>query len=464
MDSYKRNLIQLVAVVSSIFFIGTLGYYFIEDGWTLFDAFYMVAISITTVGYGETHELSNAGRVFSIFLIFLGLGVAAAFATRIARFVVEGELKGIYGRKKMQNKINKMNKHYVVCGHGRTGNTICLKLFELGIPFVVVESDRERRELAEHRGYLTIDGDGTNDIALINAGIERASGIVICMSEDTKTLVISLAARELNSEIHIIAQGSDPNIETRIKRSGANAVVYPIKLGGEQIARLIAQQYGISSAVERRIHDPGIMGYYLRIFKLFDDRNITISEALTKADALYAVALKTGDGEIHEMPSRDMEITKNDSLVMLVKKIKNIPQPDVSQKEIGITWSDNLSIGIPVIDEEHRSLVLLANEFQLALSEGHGTEKVAIVFDKLLEYTAKHFKNEEEYMEKNSYPNIEEHKAEHLDLVNQVMELNKDKRYVFPENISEFLSSWLKEHIMGSDKEFGIFLNKQGIK
>ncbi|HDY88540.1 MAG TPA: bacteriohemerythrin [bacterium] len=467
----QTKKMQIVIVIVSIFLFGTLGYYFIEDGWTLFDAFYMVAITITTVGFGEIHDLSPAGRIFTTFLIFTGLGAAATFATYFARFIIEGELKGIFGRKKMQNKIKNIQGHYIVCGHGENGITICLNLYENEIPFVVIDSDAEALEIAEQRGYLTVKGDAASDMALLAAGIERASGIVTCIPNDASTISISLAARELNNKIHIIAQGNDPTIETRMFRAGVDTVVYPLKLGGEQIARLIAKHYGIAPADRRQHedvkipeHDPGVMGYYIRIFRLFDDKKITIREAIAKTNSLFAVALKTGDGEILENPSQDTEITRNDSLVMLVQKTKSILQTDVSQKETGITWSDKLSIGITAIDEEHRNLVLLLNRFQKSVSAGSGREKIVSVFEKLLDYTVTHFKNEEEFMQKYDYPETDNQVQEHRALTKTVMELNKDKRYVFQENICEFLNSWLKEHIMGTDKKLGEFLNKQGVK
>ncbi len=247
MEDYRRHQIKILVAVICIFLFGTLGYYLIEDGWTLLDALYMVVITITTVGFSEIHELSTAGRVFTILLLLLGLGTAATFMTYLARFVIEAELRGAFRRKRMQGKIQKTRQHYIVCGHGRTGRTICLKLHEAEIPFVVIESNEEGLDLAEQRGYLTVKGNATQDEFLLAAGIERAAGIVVCISDDAAALYVALAGRELNPNIHIIAQGDDPAIEDRLLRAGADNVVYPPRLGGEQIARLIAQQCGVAS-------------------------------------------------------------------------------------------------------------------------------------------------------------------------------------------------------------------------
>jgi len=462
MEDYRRDQIKLLIAVVSIFLIGTLGYYFIEDEWTLLDALYMVVITITTVGFGEIHELSSAGRVFTIFLLLLGLGTAATFVTYLARFVIEGELKGVFRRKKMQSRIQKIRDHYIVCGHGRTGRTICLKLHEAEIPFVVIESNQEGLALAEQRGYLTVNGNAAQDMALLAAGIDRASGMVTCISDDAATLYIALAARELNPNIHIIAQGDDPAIEARLIRAGADTVVYPPRLGGEQIARLIAQQCGVAPEAEVLGQDPGVMGYYLRIFRHFGDREITVDEAVASAGAVHAVALRTGDGKEIDAPSGETAVTKQDSVVMLVRTVQTGPDAKTPRRA-EIAWSDEMHVGVAAIDEQHRSLVMLANEFQEALSTGHGREKIAQVFDRLLDYTVEHFKDEEKLMRKHGYPGADQQVLEHRAFTTDVMALNKDKRYVFPENVGDFLNSWLSAHIMGIDKELGRFLNGQDV-
>lgn len=465
MENFRKTQIQILIAILLIFLVGTSGYYFIEDGWTLFDSFYMVAITITTVGFGEIpHELSKTGRLFTVLLLFVGLGTAATFATHLARFIIEGELKGMFGRKKMQDKIKKTQGHYIVCGHGRTGVAICLKLYEKRIPFVVIDSDPEALDLAEHRGYLTVKGDATSDASLLAAGIERASGIVTCIPSDASAMSISLAARELNPKIHIIAQGTDPAIETRMARAGVDKVVYPLKLGGEQIARLIASQYGMAAETEAKEPEAGILGYHISVFRSFGADKITVKEAMAKASALQAIALKTEGGEIIEQPSPDLLVGKNDSLILLVRESKAAAATGLSYGAKEITWSDELSIGITEIDEQHRMLVLLAGEFEKGVAAGRGREQVAGVFDRLLNYTVEHFRNEESIMKRHNYPDTAGHIQKHRALTKQVMELNRDKKYVFPENVAEFLNSWLINHIMIVDKELGKFLKQQGVR
>jgi hemerythrin-like metal-binding protein len=121
-------------------------------------------------------------------------------------------------------------------------------------------------------------------------------------------------------------------------------------------------------------------------------------------------------------------------------------------------------VGISAIDEEHRALFLLANDFRKSLAAGRGREEVARVFDKLLDYTVQHFSHEESYMRKYDYPGMEEQVREHRNFTRQVMELNRDKRYVFPENVSDFLYSWLRHHIMDIDRKLGKFLHEKNVR
>ncbi|MBF0430206.1 MAG: bacteriohemerythrin [Fibrobacteria bacterium] len=463
MDNYVKNLAQISIAVLAIFVFGTLGYYFIEDNWTLFDSFYMVAISITTVGYGEIREMSTAGRILSIVIIFLGLGVAASFATQLVRIIIEGELTGIYGRRKMGRRIKHMKEHYIVCGHGRTGGTICLKLHERDIPFVVIESDKVNVALAEERGFPTVEGDATRDAVLIDAGIENALGVVVSIPDDSTSLFISMAARELNASINIIAQGSGPEIEKRLLRAGANTIVYPLRLGGEQIARLIAQKHEKFIEETEESSEWDVHGFFFKVYKHYNSSSASVKEILEKTRAVSAVSYFNSDSITTTNPAPELILNKGESLILVMDKAKgSTGQSDDTSPEL-LVWSDKLSIGIGSIDEEHMTLVQIINDFQSGLAIGTGAEQIAPLFDKLLAYTVIHFNNEEALMDKYAYPKKNEHKAKHHDLTTQVMDINKDKKYIFPGSVSGFLVSWLTDHILGTDMEFAEFLKEQGV-
>jgi len=455
MENIRRLQIQTLSLAVATLATGTAGYYFIESGWSVFDAFYMTAITVTTVGYGEVQPLSTGGRIFSIFLIFFGLGSVAISATHMAQFIIQGELTGIFGRKRMQKQIDSLAGHYIVCGYGNIGSTICLKLFEMDLPFVVVESVPEALEAARGRGYSVVSGNPAEDAVLLSAGIARAHGLILCIPDDSTNIFISLAARELNPGIHIIARGSNPAVESRMLRAGADTVEYPLRLGGEQIALLIARQAGIADRGDDSLGEPGVMGYYLRLFRSFGDQPMTVAQVLEKSGAIKALALKPEHGEPVDNPGPDQTLGANDSLLILVRE-QGRPAPEMA--EFPFKWSDEYMLGVDLIDDEHRDLFQYAQDFHDALSAGRNREAVVKLFDRLLDYTNLHFRNEEEVMRRAGYPDLQAHQDEHRKMTREVMELYKDKRNIFSENVADFLCSWLSKHILEVDRKLATFL------
>ncbi len=456
MSSNLRQNIQLIVAFFAVLLGGTAGYLYFEEGWSVLDALYMTVITITTIGFGEIHNLSAAGRIFTILLIFTGLGLAAVFVAQVAKIIVQSGIKNIYEKKRMNDKINKLKNHTIVCGYGKIGRAISLKLFELGLDFVVVDMNEERLAEAEHRGYLVLHGDGANDGVLFSAGIRRSNFIVLCINDDASNINISLAARELNPDIFTVARGSDPAIEYRMLRAGANTVVYPLALGGEQIAHILARHAGVAEKDTRKEAVHEVMGYSLKIYSHYETEPIKISEAMDKTHAINALVLHRQNGEDIENPTGELEINKGDSVLMLVHKTGSS-----CELQNTIKWSEDLLLGIPSIDAEHRVLVRYAEDFQTALRDGHDHEAIARLFDRLLEYTSSHFAREEAFMQKRGYPDIEEHMLEHRRITREVMELNRDKSYVFPDSVDSFLQDWIINHINNTDRNYVKYLQKK---
>ncbi|SDL19038.1 hemerythrin-like metal-binding domain protein [Maridesulfovibrio ferrireducens] len=454
MSPKTRPHLQLLIAILLVLLVGTAGYLLLEKGWTVLDALYMTVITITTIGYGEVHNLSPASRVFTIGLIFTGLGVAAVFATQIAKLIVQSGIKNLYEKRKMNDKINKLQAHTLICGYGRIGRSISLKLFELGLDFVILDTNEETLNEAEQRGYLTMNGDAAVDGVLLSAGIERADYIVLCINNDADNINISLASRELNPDIFIVARGSDPTIEYRMLRAGANTVVYPMTLGGEQIAHILARHAGVTPANGKQATAQDVMGYSLRIFPHLEDEPLKVANALKSTNALKALVLHRAIGDDLENPDSEEIMEHGDSLLVLVRNEK-CSKTNIAET---VTWSEDLLLGIPSIDSEHRVLVKYAEDFQKAVIEGKEGEAIAKLFDRLLEYTTSHFAREEGFMQKRGYPDIEEHMKEHRRITREVMELNRDKRYVFSESVDKFLQDWIINHINNTDRKYVKFM------
>ena len=233
--SAAHPVILGVTLLALVVTIGTLGYLTIEDGWTLIDAFYMTMLTITTVGYHEIHPLGTAGRIFTSVLVVTGLGVLLYTLTRVAQSVFEGELANVLGKRRMMNRIDELDRHYVICGFGKVGRPVAEGLSREGLPFVIVENSPDVGEALADLGFLHLQGDATDEGVLERAGVRRANTLLALLPSDADNLYITIAARDLNPDIKVIARATDQSGETRLKRAGAHDVVSPARIAGLRV-------------------------------------------------------------------------------------------------------------------------------------------------------------------------------------------------------------------------------------
>ncbi len=231
---YKKLQIGLTLILT-VMLIGTFGYMFIEK-WTLLDSFYMTVITISTTGFKEIKPLSTPGMVLTVFLIISGVLAIAYTGGRGVQLLVESQ---IIRRRRMSKKLEEISDHYIVCGFGRMGSQIAEHLLENNLKFVVVENEVNNVAKLNDLGYLFVDGDATDDDALIKAGVQRAKGLVAVLSTDAENVFTTLSARELKSDIFIVARAIDEGTEGKLKKAGADRVVKPYELGGNRMVQLL---------------------------------------------------------------------------------------------------------------------------------------------------------------------------------------------------------------------------------
>jgi voltage-gated potassium channel len=239
--AYGR-LISAAGVLAGVVVVGATAYYSVGDGrWSWFDCFYMTIITLSTVGFAETLEGMNEmpeARGVTLTLIVLGSGTLLYFISSLTALIVEGDLQGILRRRGMQRAIGTLNKHVIVCGIGTTGWHIATELRAVGVPFVVVDTNRERLdELNEEfeEGLLYVHGDATDDHVLELAGVERARGVISALNDDKANLFVTISARALNPTARIVAKSIEPSTERKLRRAGADAVVAPNYIGGVRL-------------------------------------------------------------------------------------------------------------------------------------------------------------------------------------------------------------------------------------
>jgi voltage-gated potassium channel len=219
---------------------GTVGYRWIEgEPWTYFDGFYMTAITITTIGYGEVHPLSNPGRLFTVVLAYSGIFTLAYFASELVRSVVTGELRQVIGRQWVDDQLASLSGHLIVCGHGRMGKIVCSELERQKRWFVLIDRDAETLKDASYHYGLPLVGDATNDELLRKAGVERAKALITAVGSDSDNLYITLSARLLNPKLLIVARAEEEDAETKLRKVGANKVISPYLAGAHRAVQAV---------------------------------------------------------------------------------------------------------------------------------------------------------------------------------------------------------------------------------
>jgi voltage-gated potassium channel len=242
MLSFRRSILPVFLLVIILFLTVTVGYVLIE-GWEWLDAFYMTAITLTTVGFGEIRPLSPNGRMFTVILILAGASSVAYGFSRLGEYFLTGRVAARLWSRRMTRMIDKFQEHIIVCGYGRVGKSAALSLRDGKRPIVIMDNGEEQIALAQEDGFVVLQGDATRDEALLLSGIERAWGLVVCTGDDARNLFIVLSARALNPQLYIVARTVDAANEQKMIRAGANRVVSPYQIGGKHMANIVIRPH-----------------------------------------------------------------------------------------------------------------------------------------------------------------------------------------------------------------------------
>ncbi len=268
----RRRLFYAAATLIGIMLMGSTGYYFIFEGKSSFlDCLYMTVISLTTVGYGEVLGITGNPRaqIFTMLLITFGMGIILYSISTLTAMLIEGELTGMLRRRKMENKIKALSGHYIVCGGGETGFPLAVELVTSKASVVLIEQERDViEESRQIKGLYHVHGDATDDKNLIAAGIERATGITICLPSDNDNLYITMTARMLNPTARIISRMTNSRLKPKLLKAGATSVVSPNAIGALRMASEMIRPAAVefmdnmlrSERGELRIHQIAVTG------------------------------------------------------------------------------------------------------------------------------------------------------------------------------------------------------------
>ena len=296
--------------------IGTVGYHFLE-GWPWIDSLWMVVITLTTIGYGETHPLSNAGRLFTLGLIVSGVGLSAYALSQITRFIVDGELSRSLAAHRRRRIMDRLEGHYIVVGLGRLGREVTEELVHRGHKVVGVELDPGTgQELPSL--LLRLEGDGSSDAMLRDAGVGRASGLAAATGSDAANIFVTLSARELNPTLHIVTRVDEEDSIQKAYRAGATAVINPYGISGARMAQGLIHPHAaqLMDQVVGRGHaefeiDDVVIGDVPEYNGPLENLGIP------QRHKVLLVAVRRQDGEVATMPSHRTELRPGDIAIVV---------------------------------------------------------------------------------------------------------------------------------------------------
>ena len=310
--------IYIPALIGSfVILIGTVGYSLIE-GWDVLDALYMTIITVATIGYGEVKPLSNTGRWFTLFIIVFGVGTMAYLIGQFTRVMVEGSLRMVLGRRKLEAQISKLREHYILCGYGRIGRMIAVEIKKMKLPVVVIENDPDVFDQLEKDGLLYIRGDASDEDNLQAAGIGNAAGLISVVFSDADNLYIVLTARSLNQDLFILSRANESRSIKKLEGAGADRVVSPYLIGARKMAQTILRP-AVADFLETTVHGTADMGLVMEEIMVTPDskiKDVTLLESNIRRDLdLIVIAIKKSDNKMVFNPSAQARINIGDTLI-----------------------------------------------------------------------------------------------------------------------------------------------------
>ena len=318
MSRLARRFLVLASAILVTVAIGTAGFVFIA-GYPPFDAFYMTLTTMTTVGYGEIHPLGHAGRVFNSFLIVFGVTTIFIAIGAMTQTIIEQEFGEVIGKRRKKRMIDKLKDHYIVCGFGRVGRGAAAELQHAHVPFVVVDMNPDRVEMAINAGMLAVVADSTHDETLRQVGIDRARGLVAALATDADNLFVLLSAKGLNHKISVAARAAEESAEEKMRRAGADAVFAPYSITGHRLAQSLlrphvvqfldftTQNIGMDVSIEQ-----------VRISENSEVVSKTIKDMQLSRDlGVIVMAVRKNDGKMLFNPPAETAVHGGDYLIVM---------------------------------------------------------------------------------------------------------------------------------------------------
>lgn len=289
----REKLVIIMIILASLITIGSFGYSALLDV-SLLDGLYMTIITISSVGYQEVAPMTDAAKVFSIFIIFFGVGTVGYALTNLLLLIVEGDMNDFWRKRKMDSSISKMENHYIICGAGETGEVVINEFIKNKRPFVIIEKDHTRYQFFLSQGLNIILGDATEEATLQKAKISVAKGIVSTLPTDVDNVFVVLTSRTLNRDLYVISRAVDKHAPDKLKRAGANKTISANEIGGRRMAAQMLRPSVVS---------------FLEVVTSIDDEQLDLQDVVIG-----------GHSEMDGKELRDLRIPDRFGLVVIASK------------------------------------------------------------------------------------------------------------------------------------------------
>jgi voltage-gated potassium channel len=318
----RQSLRRVQSAVLALLIIGAAGVlgYMVFEGWSFSDALYMTVITLTTVGYREVRELDESGQLWTMLLLITGVGTLFYAAVSSVELVVEGTVRGYFGRRRVKAAIKGLDGHYILCGYGRVGRQVAREFVANEVPFVIVEQDPEVLEECMAEGYLALLGEASDDDVLEEAGILGAGGLIAAVDSDADNVFVVLSARKLNPKLHIVARASSDESAAKLEIAGADRTLSPYAVGGRRLAALATQPLVVDFLDVVTRGEKGIE-FRLEEFSVPEDSTIaehTIGEIkIGERTGAIVLAIRTLQGAFDTTPSAGDRLHAGDTLIVL---------------------------------------------------------------------------------------------------------------------------------------------------
>jgi voltage-gated potassium channel len=306
--------------ICTIIVCGSVGIHYFE-GLNWLESVYFTTSTVTTVGYGDYVPHTRGGRIYTTFLILVGVGTVLYALSLLAQAFIQTEMLAALGTRRRTKEMEKLKDHYIICGAGRVGRRVIKTLQKEGIKYVVIELDQKKVEQIENWDrQLVLIGDATLESNLIKAGVERATGLATCLADDAANVYVVLTARDLNKKLHIVSRAVEEQAEPKLIRAGANRVVAPTIIGSQSMARALTKpaiadfmDSIVAENLDLVFEEVPILDNTQYIGRSLKDTNI--SRELN----LLIVAIRRKEGEMLFHPSAETKIEQGDLLIVIGK-------------------------------------------------------------------------------------------------------------------------------------------------